>query len=119
MTTLAPVAPRLSKLLALLSSDHDGEVLAAARAIRRTLGRAGLSLHDLAAAITASAKGGQLAHPSWSRMSREHRLRTLTVCSPFAASPPGNAPSASASTPPCTCGLARSKARSRAPSSTA
>ena len=77
MTTLAPVAPRLSKLLALLSSDHDGEVLAAARAIRRTLGSAGLSWHDLAAAITASAKGGQLAHPSWSCMSRQHRLQTL------------------------------------------
>jgi hypothetical protein len=77
MTTLAPVLPRVSKLLPLLSSDHEGEVVAAARAIGRILGCAGLSWHDLARAITGSAKDGVMPSPSWSRMSRQQRLHTL------------------------------------------
>jgi hypothetical protein len=77
MMALAPVGPKLSKLLALLSSDHDGEVIAAARAIGRTLGNAGLSFHDLAAALTGSARGEQVAHPSWAELSRSERLDVL------------------------------------------
>jgi hypothetical protein len=42
---LAPVADRLGKLLRLLSSDRDGEVISAARAIVRTLGGAGLGIN--------------------------------------------------------------------------
>jgi hypothetical protein len=41
---------KLGKLLRLLASDKDGEVIAAASALKRTLGAAGLDLHDLAAA---------------------------------------------------------------------
>jgi hypothetical protein len=37
MSTLAPIADKLGKLIRLLSSDKDGEVLAAARAIGRAL----------------------------------------------------------------------------------
>jgi hypothetical protein len=77
MTTLASIGPRVSKLLALLSSDHDAEVLAAARAIGRTLGSAGLDWHDVAAAIALPAKRGQIAQPPWSSMSRQQRLKTL------------------------------------------
>jgi len=51
MNALAPVAPRLSKLLPVLASDRDGEVVATARAIDRTLKSAGLSWHDLAAVL--------------------------------------------------------------------
>jgi hypothetical protein len=51
MTALAPIAPKIAKLIPLLSSDKDGEVLAATRAIERTLKSAGLDLHALAAAI--------------------------------------------------------------------
>ena len=74
---LAPVAPRLCKLLALLSSEHDGEIVAAARAIGRMLGNAGLSWHDLANVLTGSAERGKATSVSWSRMPRADRLRIL------------------------------------------
>ena len=76
MTTLAPVLSRVSKLVALLSSGHDGEVVAAVRAIGRTLGSAGLSFHDLAAALTG--KVAQVAPLRlWSAMSRPERFDAL------------------------------------------
>jgi hypothetical protein len=46
-------ATKLAKLLRLLSSDKDGEVLAAVAAIKRTLDIADMDLHDLADAVTA------------------------------------------------------------------
>jgi hypothetical protein len=46
------LASRLAKLIPRLASTHDGEVLATVAAIRRTLESAGLSIHDLAAALT-------------------------------------------------------------------
>jgi hypothetical protein len=48
---LAPIAPRLGQLMLLLSSNHDGEVVAAARAIGRTLKSHRLDWHDLAEAL--------------------------------------------------------------------
>jgi len=51
MTALA-VAPKLAKLILLLGSDQDGEVLAAARAIGRTLGAVKADWHDLVRALT-------------------------------------------------------------------
>jgi len=57
MNALAPIAGKLGKLLRLLSSDHDGEVLAAARAIRRTLKVEKLDIHMLADTIGAPANG--------------------------------------------------------------
>src|SRR6516162_8073878 len=39
---------RVAKLIPRLASTHDGEVIATVAAIRRTLGSAGLDLHDLA-----------------------------------------------------------------------
>jgi hypothetical protein len=51
---LAPaVATKIGKLLALLSSDIDGEVLAAARSIDRTLKASGADIHVLVRQITA------------------------------------------------------------------
>ncbi len=41
---------KVGKLLRLLSSDKDGEVVAATSALKRTLEAAGLDLHDLAGA---------------------------------------------------------------------
>jgi hypothetical protein len=55
MSNIQPVAPKLGKLLRLLSSDRGGEVLAAVSAITRTLKAEGLDLHSLAEAIEASA----------------------------------------------------------------
>ncbi len=54
-SALAPVAPKLGKLLPVLASNHDGEVVAAARAIGRTLQAAGLDFHALAGAVTSPA----------------------------------------------------------------
>jgi hypothetical protein len=45
-----PVA-KLALLIPRLASNHDGEVVATARAIRRVLGAAGHDLHDLAAVL--------------------------------------------------------------------
>lgn len=49
--SLSPITPRLAKLLPLLASDQPGEVVATAAAIGRTLAGAGLSWHDLVAAL--------------------------------------------------------------------
>jgi hypothetical protein len=52
MNALTPiVADKLGKLIRMLSSDRDGEVIAAARAIDRTLQSAGADLHTLAGMI--------------------------------------------------------------------
>ncbi len=51
MNLPAPITSKLRKLLPLLASDKDGEVLGAARAIHRTLQSAGSDLHDLAARL--------------------------------------------------------------------
>jgi hypothetical protein len=48
---LAPIADKLKPLIRLLSSDHDGEVVAAARALNRTLKSAKLDIHVLADCI--------------------------------------------------------------------
>src|SRR5262245_42754454 len=48
MARLDSIAPRLRKLLLMLSSDRDGEVIAAARLIGTTLKNAGGDWHDLA-----------------------------------------------------------------------
>jgi hypothetical protein len=51
---LAPVADKLGKLLRMLSSNHDGEIIGAARSIVRTLDVAGLTIHELADGLTAA-----------------------------------------------------------------
>jgi hypothetical protein len=50
---IAPLAPKLGPLLGNLASDHEGEILASVRAIRRLLERNGLSLNDLGRALEA------------------------------------------------------------------
>src|SRR5262245_29442828 len=51
MTTLAPTAGKLQRFIRLLAGDRDGEVLAAARALIRTLESNGADIHILADAI--------------------------------------------------------------------
>lgn len=51
MTALAEVAPKIARVMRLLGSDKDGEVVAAVHAIGRTLAGAGLDWHALAGAI--------------------------------------------------------------------
>jgi hypothetical protein len=50
------IAERLKKLLLMLSSDHDGEVVSAARAIDRTLKDTGTDWHALVARLLAPAQ---------------------------------------------------------------
>ena len=52
---LAAVAPRLHKLILMLSSEHEGEAFGAVRAIGRVLKDAGGDWHDLADAIAGNA----------------------------------------------------------------
>jgi hypothetical protein len=58
-SSLHEIAPRLEKLLLMLSSEHDNEVLTAARAITRTLQTVGADWHDLTTGLLppATAKG--------------------------------------------------------------
>jgi hypothetical protein len=51
MSVPATSAATLGKLIPLLASDHDGEVVATARAIDRVLKSSGRDWHDLAASI--------------------------------------------------------------------
>jgi hypothetical protein len=64
MADLSPdLAGKLSRLIPRLASDHDGEIIATVAAIRRTLDRAGLSLHDLAARLAEATPIRQEAKP--------------------------------------------------------
>jgi hypothetical protein len=61
---------RLGKLLRMLSSDKDGEVLAATAAIKRTLANEGLDIHNLADALCkpaprAEARAAPHHAPDW------------------------------------------------------
>jgi HPt (histidine-containing phosphotransfer) domain-containing protein len=51
MTTFADIAPQTAKLVRLLASDKQGEVIAAVHALRRVLSSSGLDIHALADAI--------------------------------------------------------------------
>lgn len=56
MSALDPITDKLGKLLRLLGSDRDGEVVATARSIVRVLEGAGLDLHVLADSINGDNK---------------------------------------------------------------
>lgn len=65
MADLAPnMAAKLGRLLPRLASDAPGEVVATVAAIRRTLDRAGLDLHDLAARLTEAPRPVQPTPPT-------------------------------------------------------
>ena len=55
---LAPIAARLATFIRLLSSDKEGEIVAAAHAIKRTLKTAGSDMHALAARVAKLDGGG-------------------------------------------------------------
>lgn len=54
MGNVAPLLPKIGRVVLLLGSDNDGEVVAAAHAIKRTLAANGCDLHDLVKHIEAS-----------------------------------------------------------------
>ena len=88
MADLRPdTGAKLTRLLPRLASDSDGEVLATVAALRRTLDRAGLDLHDLAARLKdppqraqpaqRAAPGGDLR--AMAEALRAHALDRLTL----------------------------------------
>jgi len=62
VTDLAPIAPKLANLIRRLSSDQDGEVVATARAMIRTLQGIGADIHDVANRIEHSGNGALSEH---------------------------------------------------------
>ena len=77
----------VAKLLPLLASDQDGEVLATARAIGRKLASAGLDLNDLARAQTAPAPTPQPGpyNPRPANWSESQRSQPMSKLSPLVA----------------------------------
>jgi hypothetical protein len=70
MSNLATLTPRLGKLIPLLGSDRDGEVIGAARAIDRLLKSAGRDWHDLAALLRLPAPRWEIAADDWQSVAR-------------------------------------------------
>jgi hypothetical protein len=63
MSDMAIVAPKLSKLIPMLATEHDGEVVAAVRAISRTLKGAGMDFHALVEALCEPKHGTYVPPP--------------------------------------------------------
>jgi hypothetical protein len=63
-------ADRVGKLIRMLSSSNDGEVIAAARALMRTLESEGSDIHDLAARVEG---GGKLSPAQRERIYEQTR----------------------------------------------
>lgn len=59
---LASIAPRVGQLIRLLASDRDGEVVAAARALKRTLTSVGQDFHALANSLERSSPPAASVH---------------------------------------------------------
>lgn len=63
------VAERLEKLLLMLSSNQDGEVIGAVRAVERTLRSVGADWHDLVAALLRPVPASSFgSHREWCAM---------------------------------------------------
>lgn len=67
MNNLAMLTPRLRKIIPLLASNHDGEVIAAVRALDRLLKSNGHNWHDLAASVCLPVPG---PNADWRREAR-------------------------------------------------
>jgi hypothetical protein len=64
----SPASTKIAKLLPMLASDKDGEVVATVHAIGRTLKNAGSDWHALAAVLTNSAPAPEPEPQSWHEM---------------------------------------------------
>jgi hypothetical protein len=62
VTDLSPIAGKLANVIRRLASDKDGEVVAAARAMVRTLQGIGADIHDVANRIEHSSNGALSEH---------------------------------------------------------
>ena len=59
----APLHDRVAAIVLLLSSSHDGEIVAAAHALQRTLHAAGRDLHYLAETIRGAGRPAPIGRP--------------------------------------------------------
>ncbi|MCW2285685.1 flagellar biosynthesis GTPase FlhF [Rhodoblastus acidophilus] len=74
----APTAKRLAKILPMLLSDNDAELLATVRAIRSTLAGANLDVHDLAARIENGGSGFTFHEFHWTDPAAAQRAAKAT-----------------------------------------
>ena len=83
MTRFADIAPTIAKLLRLLASDKDGEIVASVHALRRVLGSANLDLHDLASVVEFSAhrEAPQIASATADDDDAREMIRRCCECS--------------------------------------
>jgi hypothetical protein len=87
IASLKQIAPRLKKLLLMLSSERDGEIVNAARLINTTLRGAGADWHDLVAGLLTTRAATQSARDrndddlDWRAM-REFCLQHLHLLRP-------------------------------------
>jgi hypothetical protein len=82
IASLAQIAPRLKKLLLMLSSERDGEVVNAARLINTTLRGADADWHDLVAGLLTPARAAQFAHDRNNQNNRDldwHAMREFCL----------------------------------------
>jgi hypothetical protein len=80
MTALVSIPTRIPMLIRLLASDSDGEVVAAARALRRTLCGVGLDMNDLADCLKIPSEPSQANRPCvWSRMTIQQQVQFLEM----------------------------------------
>jgi hypothetical protein len=56
---------KIAKLVRMLASDRDGEVLAAVSALKRALGAGGADINDMSHAVAAGLKPRAPAKPNW------------------------------------------------------
>jgi len=90
---LAPIAPRVGQLVRMLSTDRDGEALAAVRALGRILAGVGLTFHELADLIEREPPERIVylagpreplepeAAPTWANLAPAERTAWLTLLS--------------------------------------
>jgi hypothetical protein len=76
---LDSIAPTVGKLIRLLASEHDGEAISAARALRRVLGNAGLDLNDLASMIDGGSDAPALSDWRDQLLFCSQRIKRLNV----------------------------------------
>jgi hypothetical protein len=75
MSAVAPVGAKIALIVPRLGSPHDGEIIASARAIERTLKGAGLDWHDMAAALAETDQHvrNEAVAPIWSELDLARR----------------------------------------------
>jgi hypothetical protein len=81
MTTFADIAPTVAKLLRLLASDKDGEIVASVHALQRVLGSANLDLHDLANVVEFAARRREIPRVEATADDLREMIRCCRDCS--------------------------------------